>query len=162
MRSAAFLLLASAVSAGTAAAPVPKHLMKEAENTEQAPIQGKWQLESVTVGGQVRMPGANPEISFDLRDNTMTVNAASGLTKTGVVKFDKDGGFRRIRITDVKRAGNAGGPAAEDDASFGYRFEGDKLILAARRQGAKEVAVDPKNAGTDAMVFVFVRVKDKN
>src|SRR5262249_35666455 len=157
MRSAAFLLLATvsgvvvflAGSAGIAA-PVPKHLMKAAENTEQSKLQGKWKLESTKTG-----PGE--EVTFEIRDTAMTVFTAQGEQKSGTVKFDTIDGFNRLSVTGVKRVGRDGRPGSGDEnASFGYRFDGDKLILAARHECGNEVAVDPAKLTRDTDVFVFV------
>src|SRR5205809_4073977 len=82
MRSAAFLLLATLTGfavfrTGPAAAlaPVPKHLMKEAENTEQAKFQGKWKLESLTFGNMALPAGAagGIELTLEIRDSKLTV-----------------------------------------------------------------------------------------
>src|SRR5262245_49033366 len=76
MRSSAFVLLttvsrfsvflAGSASGFAGAAPVPKHLMKEPENTEQSKLQGKWKLESLRLGEMALPAGAagNVELTF--------------------------------------------------------------------------------------------------
>src|SRR6516225_604795 len=107
MRCVAFLVLAVLAGfvltfAGSlgVAAPVPKHLMKEAENTEQAKLQGKWQGESVSVGDLLLAgPGkAAWGMTLEISDNKFTFT--SGGTETATFKLDTIDGFKRCTLTD--------------------------------------------------------------
>jgi uncharacterized protein (TIGR03067 family) len=168
MRSAAFLLLVAAVSAATGtAAPVPKHLMKEGDNTEQSKLQGKWKLESIQLG-EMNLGGAAIGIEgyFEFRGDQLTVSM-QGQTVTATVKLDTADGLKRLATTNTKKVGADGKPAGkEDDVTFGYVIEEDKLMIAVRADlaggGKMTGPIDPKKPGPNGVVMVLTRIKAKN
>jgi uncharacterized protein (TIGR03067 family) len=165
MRTAAFLLLACTASAGTAgAAPVPKHLVKEAENTEQSKLQGKWKLESIEIGGMNLGLPETIDGTFEFRGDKLTV-AMQGQTVTATVKLDSADGLKRLATTNTQKVGADGKPLGkEDDATFGYVLDGDKLMIGTRPNAAGRGSgpIDPKKPGEGGVVMVLTRVKAKN
>jgi uncharacterized protein (TIGR03067 family) len=176
MRFAPFLVLAVvsglvltfAGSSGVAA-PVPKHLMKEAENTDQAKLQGKWKVESVGFEGTPVTKDANgPDdahvLTLEIRGDQLTVTGGNNFTAK--IKLDTDGGVKRCTTVGAQKLDQDGKPAGKEaDVAFGYIIDGDKLTLAERinPRGNKATTVDdPSKPGTGALLWVFTRVKDKN
>jgi uncharacterized protein (TIGR03067 family) len=147
----------------TAAAPVPKHLMKAAENPERDKLRGRWKLTGIRVGGQdVDVAGAL-DMALEFRGDDVTVSvkqAGNDQAMTAKVKLDTADGVKRIVLTDSRVvAGNAGNPGREGDGSLGYVLDGDTLTVAARQGAGGQQAADPANPGKDTVVMVLTRVK---
>ena len=175
MRTRAFLLLAAlsgsvVVLAGTPApgAPVPKHLMKDGDNTEQGKLQGKWKLMSLRLGG-MEIGGdiaAGIEMTMEIRGDTMTARVAQGPAQriTAKIKLDTADGVKRFTTTNTQKTDTDGKPAGKEaDVTFGYAIDGDKMTWAMvpGANGNAELA-DPAKPGANAILMVFTRVKDKN
>src|SRR5437763_62584 len=126
---AAVAVIVSSVGKPAAAAPVPKHLMKEPE-TDKAKLQGKWKLQSLKLGEMELGPDliGTLEMVFELRGDTLTatVNAAGTVQKsTATVKYPAAGGTgpKRISMTDAKTVdqnGKAVNNGGKKDDSFTY------------------------------------------
>jgi uncharacterized protein (TIGR03067 family) len=177
MRFTAFLMLAvlsgfALMFAGSmgVAAPVPKHLMKEAENPDQAKLQGKWKLESVGIGG-MPVPG-NPngpngglDITLEFRGDKLTAGGM-GTTLVSKIKLDTIEGVKRCTTFDALQLGQDGKPDEKKDGeAFGYVVDGDKLTIAVRVDPAGDKANmvgNPSKPNTDTVLMVFTRVKNKN
>jgi uncharacterized protein (TIGR03067 family) len=177
MRFAVFLVLAVlsgfvltfAGSLGVAA-PVPKHLMKEAENTDQAKLQGKWKLESIALGGMplpnnAAGPNGGLEMILEFRGDKLTVTGPND-NVTATIKLDTVDGVKRCATVNTQKLDKDGKPAGkEEDVTFGYIIDGDKLTFAVRMDpgsGKSTTAADPSKPGTDTVLIVFTRVKEKN
>jgi uncharacterized protein (TIGR03067 family) len=157
-----FVLGAAVVSSsgpGVAAAPVPKHLMKEPEG-EQAKFEGKWKVVSIRAAGEELVTGAATlDIEMEFRGDRLTATVRTGgkvsLTSTATVKY-ATGGERQIRTTDERAVDGDGKPIDNDtgkDEPLGYAFDGEKLLIAEK--------VDPLKAGPNDTVVVLTRVKEK-
>ncbi|MBA4062489.1 MAG: hypothetical protein C0501_02055 [Isosphaera sp.] len=146
----------------TAAAPVPKHLMKGGDDRDK--LQGRWQAESVRSGSsvQTRDGGLETVVEFRGDEYTATVSRAgvAQLAVTAKVTFDTAGGVKRLSFTGGRRF-TGGKPDPEPDAAVGYALDGDRLTLAYRLPGGGKLqeAVDPTKPGTCDTVFVFTRAK---
>jgi uncharacterized protein (TIGR03067 family) len=175
MRTCAFLLLASLsgsaiVLTGTPApgAPVPKHLMKDGDNTEQGKLQGKWRLTSIRLGG-TEIGGnvaAGIEMTMEIRGDTLTANVMQGPTQrvTAKIKLDTADGVKRFSTTNTQKTDADGKPnGREEDVTCGYAIDGDKMTWAMvpGANGKAELA-DPAKPGANAILMVFTRVKEKN
>jgi uncharacterized protein (TIGR03067 family) len=146
------------------AAPVPKHLMKETENTDQARLQGTWKLESLSIGG---MPPAayNFETTYEIHGDKLTMRSEKH-TATAIIKLDVVDGLKRLTMTSLKQVDPDGKPGEQlDDMIFGYTVAGDTFLLAtrpAKDTGKTSEPVDPNKPGSEGVVRVFTRAKDKN
>jgi uncharacterized protein (TIGR03067 family) len=177
MRTTVFLTLAVlsgfvipyACSAGVAA-PVPKHLMKEAENTEQSKLQGKWKLESTGIGGlpvrgNPNGPNGGLDITLEFRGDKLTATGPQP-TLVSKIKLDTIEGVKRCTTFDALQLGQDGKPDEKKDGeAFGYIVDGNKLTIAVRLDatgGKANTAADPSKPNTDTILMVFTRVKDKN
>jgi uncharacterized protein (TIGR03067 family) len=165
MRPLAFLILFSSVAIievtqiTANAAPVPKHLMKEPENNELVKLQGEWKLESLKVGNA---EVAQLDIKMEFREDKMIITGA-GQTTTSKVKFDSVDGIKRLTTSESRAVNANGAPGAkQEDGSFGYTIDGDKLTIAVALNGAAPTIVDPTNPTKDAIVIVLARMKEKN
>lgn len=169
MRTAAFLLCVGVAAvvgfSGTpmSAAPVPKHLMKEAENTEQSKLQGTWKLESVSLGNMPLQAGGQNalEMTLEFRGDKMSGNS-QGKALSATIKLDVADGVNRLATINTQTTDNQGKPAKEEDVTFGYVIDGDKLTLATTMGGKVKGAVDPTKPGNDTVVLVLTRIKEKN
>jgi len=166
MRTAVVLVLcfvaAVLVGVPASAAPVPKHLMKEAENTEEAKIQGRWKLESLGVGGIQPQGGGvqqQMEMTLEFRGDKMTVRSKDQVV-SATIKLDIADGVKCLAITNAQSVDGMGRTVREDDMAFGYCRDGDKLTLAMTLEGYR--TVDPAKAGDNALVLVLTRIKEKN
>jgi uncharacterized protein (TIGR03067 family) len=150
------------VGVPASAAPVPKHLMKEAENTEETKLQGRWKLESLGVGGIQPQGGVGQQVEMTLEfRGTKLTGTSEGRGMNATFKLDIVDGVKRLAITDTKAVDRMGQPVAEEDVTFGYCIiDGAKLTLAATIDGKR--AVDPAKAGDNALVLVLTRIKEKN
>jgi uncharacterized protein (TIGR03067 family) len=166
MRTAALVLFGIAVGATpqAAGAPVPKHLMKEAEG-EKAKLQGKWKVEAMRMGGKdiPGLGGQNFDMTIEFRGDKLTATANIGGTarKTdATLKHDATAGARRFTTvgTTTTPLDGKGAPKNEKDELFGYAFDGEKLLLGAAAGGSKE-APDPLKPGANDIVIVLARVK---
>ena len=87
------------------AAPVPKHLMKEAENTEEAKIQGRWKLENLGGGGDPAPgPGAAAGDDTEFRRDKMTVHSKDQVV-SATIKLDIADGVKCLAITNAQSGG---------------------------------------------------------
>lgn len=167
MRTAVILLvlgfagvLQTGVPAG--AAPVPKHLMKAPDNTEETQLQGRWKLENLAVGGgipQGGIGGPQMEITLEFRGTKVT-GSSQGRAVSATLKLEIVDGFKRLAMTNTQTVDGTGKPVKEDDVTFGYSIVGDKLTLATTLEG--KGPVDPTKPGNNALVLTFNRVKEKN
>jgi uncharacterized protein (TIGR03067 family) len=172
MRVAAFALFAGVaslvVSGGPAvAAPVPKHLMKEAEG-DLVKLQGKWKIQSLKMGemdlGGDVIKSLDMVLEFRGDAVSMTMNAPGSTQKmTATVKLDANA--RRMTMTNVKTVGGNGQPvqnAGTKENEAGYAIDGDKLLIAAGQSGPDggATAADPKKPGPNTIVLTFARVKE--
>jgi uncharacterized protein (TIGR03067 family) len=158
MRTAAcFLLTASAALA----APVPKHLMKDGDNGDLAKLQGKWKLVSLQFGETELRGGVAADLNmvFEFRGDSMTVTANDQTVKAKI-KLDTIDGFKRFATIDIQKVSMDGKPVGkEEDATFGYLLDGDKLTLAT---SSEKTPVNPAKPVDTAVLMVLSRVKDKN
>ena len=175
MRTCAFLLLATlsgsaVVFTGTPApgAPVPKHLMKEGDNTDQGKLQGVWKLTSIRIGG-TEIGGdiaTGVDMTMEIRGDTMTANVMPGPTQrvTAKIKLDTADGVKRLSTTNTQKTDTDGKPnGKEEDVTCGYAIDGDKMTWAMVPDANGKVApADPAKPGANAILMVFTRVKDKN
>jgi uncharacterized protein (TIGR03067 family) len=143
------------VGVPASAAPVPKHLMKEAEDTEEAKIQGRWKLEAIGIGG---MP-QQLDVTLEFRGTKMT-GKSQDRAVSATIKLDITNGVKRLAMTNTQAVDGMGQLVKEEDVSFGYCIDGDKLTLATTLNG--NGAVDPAKPGDNALVLVLTRVKEKN
>jgi uncharacterized protein (TIGR03067 family) len=163
MRIAALVLFGLvAFAARGVAAPVPKHLMKEAEG-EKAKLQGKWKVEAMRLGGKDLAAGANFDMTIEFRGDTLTATsniAGTARKTTATLKHDAAAGAKRFTTVETTTTplDGKGAPMNEKDESFGYALDGDKLLLGAAGGGSKE-APDPLKPGPNDVVLVLVRVK---
>jgi uncharacterized protein (TIGR03067 family) len=169
MRTRVLVLLAGLVAVAAwgpaSASPIPKHLMKDAGNADQAKLQGKWKLKSIRfqgmdLGGEA---AAGIQMTLEIRGDTMTA-VAQGHRVTAKFKLDTVDGVKRFASTGGQKQDGDGKPLGkEEDQSFGYAIDGDTLTWAMRiADPNKGPPVDPAKAGADAAVIVFTRVKDKD
>jgi uncharacterized protein (TIGR03067 family) len=167
---AALLLLGLSGSAGLAAAPVPKHLMKEGDTTEQGKLQGVWKFTSVRLGGtevSVEKTGGS-DMRVEIRGDTMTVTSSQGNVApqrvTAKLKLDTADGVKRFSTTNTQKTDTDGKPTGkEEDVSCGYAIDGDTMTWAmVPGANGKAVFADPAKPGANAILMVFTRVKDKN
>lgn len=157
-------LLSSGLPQATAA-PVPKHLMKEAE-AEKNKLQGKWKVEAMRLDGKdvAGGLGANFEMTIEFSGDklTATSNVAGTANKTtATVKHDATAGAKRFTTVETTTTplNNGGAPKQEKDELFGYAFDGDKLLLAASGGGERKEGPDPLKPGPNDIVLVLVRIK---
>jgi uncharacterized protein (TIGR03067 family) len=166
MRTAVIILVlgfATVLQTGApaGAAPVPKHLMKAPDNSEEAQLQGQWKLEALDVG-KMPLQGVGPQqmqITLEFRGNKMTGNS-QGRAVSATIKLDRVDGIKHLAMTNTQAVDGTGKPVKEDDVTFGYCIDGDKLTLATTLEG--KTPVDPTKAGNNALVLIFTRVKEKN
>jgi uncharacterized protein (TIGR03067 family) len=145
------------------ASPVPKHLLKGADNKEQAKLQGRWKLESVQYGGRPIGGEQGIEMTMEIRGDTVT-STTKWLTTTATIKLDKVDGVLRLALInskaiDVKQQG----PTVVENSQYGYTLDGDKLTLATNMiVGTKRsTAADPtKPAGDNTVLTVYTRIKE--
>jgi len=170
MRATALALFAAtaglfvSLGAPAGAAPVPKHLVKEADSSEQGKLQGRWKLESISLANMpVPVGGKELEMTLEIRGDTLTATTMGRVT-TAKVKIDAADGLKRLAATNIQTLNADGKPIGkEDDAAFGYTLEGDKLVLASNIGGTgKGNAADPAKPGDSTAVMVLTRIKDKN
>ncbi len=165
MRVLAFAAALVASAGPAAAAPVPKHLMKEPEG-DQGKLQGKWKLQSLRMGGMD--VGGDLAKSIDLvmefRGDKLVVTAnvpgqGGAMKSTGTVKFDPKA--KTITATQMEAVGpdgkpvNKSGPATQ---AMGYVLDGDKLTFASSTGGDR--AADPAKPGPNTIVMTFTRLKE--
>ena len=151
---------------GATAAPVPKHLAKEAEGGDKAKLQGKWKLESMKMGDKNGLPdGITLEMTLEIKDDkfTMQMNVAGmSMTGTATLAYGKDG-KRELTMTDMKVTNADGTPApttGTKEQSIGFEFDGEKLLMGST-SGGDSKAIDPLKPGANDMVMTLTRIKDK-
>jgi uncharacterized protein (TIGR03067 family) len=148
---------------GAAAAPVPKHLQK-APAADTGKLQGKWKVEALQLGGKdVLGAGQNFDIVVEFRGDALAVAAdiGGGAQKTTATVKHNPAGAKRFTNTDERTVDRNGKPinsGAGPDLTFGYTFDGDKLVLAVGVGDAKPAA-DPLKPGPNDIVIVLVRAK---
>ena len=140
------------------AAPVPKHLRKAPEG-DRAKLQGKWKVESMRLDGKDSggLPGGM-EMMIEFKGDGLTATARGAgqdQNTTAVVKHDASGA-RRFTTVET-RSDRGGNVKAEKDETFGYAFDGDKLLLSIHP--SRKGAGDPLKPEPGAMVLVLTRVK---
>ncbi len=152
------LLFAVACSVGgrTGAAPVPKHLLKEAP--PPAGLAGVWKLESIKQDGKAIFGAPSP----------MTWEIGVGV----VVQVARAGGMDEAKFTAILthdpdqkqffalKSRDAAGQVVHSDVGYGYAIKGDQLTLATI-QGAN-LAFTPANPlapSPEDFVLVLTRVK---
>lgn len=161
MRLAALAFLLFAVAGPSAAAPVPKQAGKLPENADKDKLQGKWKLVGLRLGGQDigGAPGGQ-ELVLEFAGDSFTASATQQRT-TGKVKFDEVEGVKRMTMVDAQKQVPNGPPAREEDVSFGYVLDRDKLLIAVSPGAMGKVAfADPAKPGKDTIVMTLARVKD--
>ena len=165
---AALLLLGLSGSTALAGAPVPKHLLKEGDNTEQGKLQGVWKLTSLRVGG-TEVGGeaaAGIEMTMEIRGDAMTARVAQGPAHrvTAKIKLDTADGVKRFSTTNTQKTDADGKPTGkEEDVTCGYAIDGDTMTWAMiPGANGKATPADPAKPGANAILMVFTRVKDKN
>lgn len=144
-----------------AAAPVPKHLMKEAEGGDKAKLQGKWRVQSITFGGRnAEEPLRGSEMVIEFRGDKLiaTTTGATNRSTTGTVEFGANG-TKRFTTVETTTADGGGAPRTEQDEAFGFAFDGDKLLLGVSPGAGGKEAPDPLKPGPGDGVIVLVRVK---
>jgi uncharacterized protein (TIGR03067 family) len=165
-----FGIVAAVVSSAggiAGAAPVPKHLMKEAENPDLAALQGKWVLTGLALDGTPLTADtlAQIEMSFEFRGNTLVMTAAKqNLRSTATLKVDASANPRRVTFADDKVTDLDGKPVNNPSAGkMGtalYKLEGDTFVLATKADGKDGV---PENfvaaPGSNTVVLTLKRVK---
>ncbi len=160
------LTVAVVTLAGPAtAAPVPKHLMKEPES-DKAKLQGKWKVQSIQMGGKnvladLNQNGLNIDMEIEFQGDKFiaTINLTGTVQKiTATVKYGTNG-MKQLTTTESQAVDGAGKPVntGSRDASLGYAFDGDQLLLAADTDGKK--ATNPLKPGPNDQVMVLTRVK---
>jgi uncharacterized protein (TIGR03067 family) len=150
-----------------AAAPVPKHLMKEPENPDLAALQGKWKLTRIGFGGMDLTGDVLDQIdmSLEVRGDTLVMTAAKqNLRSTTTVKLDANSKPRRITFADSKATDLEGkpvnNPGAEKMGIAIYKVEGDTFVFAAKTDGKAGIPEDfGGGPNTDTAVMTFTRVK---
>ena len=160
-------LVGSAGGLPVAAAPVPKHLMKEPENPDLALLQGKWKLTRIAFGG-MDLTGEvldQVDMSLEVRGDALVVTAAKqNMRSTTTLKLDTNKNPRRIIFADGKATDLEGkpinNPGAEKMGTAIYKIEGDTFVMAAMVDGKAGVPADfGGGQNTDVAVMTFTRVK---
>ena len=166
MRIVALVMFAALMaSAGSpvAAAPVPKHLMKEPES-DQGKFQGKWKLQGLKMGGMDLGNNVPQTLNMlmELRGDKLIVSVnlpGQAMKSTATVKFDSKA--KRISATQVEVVDGDGKPVnnpGPTTQAMGYALDGDKLVFASDQTGA--AAADPTKPGANTVVMTFTRVKE--
>jgi uncharacterized protein (TIGR03067 family) len=163
MRAAAQVLFAVGatlvVSIGpvAVAAPVPKHLMKEAEG-DRGRLQGEWTANGATRNGKPQALA----ITFAFRGDMFSMELPDqGMSRTATFKLDETGMPRKLLLADVKSFDKTGMPVNQGlppTAMLSYVLEGDTLTVGLIGKADKEVP-DLKNPGPNAEIVVFKRAK---
>jgi hypothetical protein len=160
MRTAVVLVLCFIatvlVGVPASAAPVPKHLMKEAENTEEAKIQGQWKLESFVID---KVP-LQVAISLEFRGTKLT-GTSEGRAISATIKLDIVDGVKCLAVTNMQVMDGMGQRDEEEDTTYGYSIDGDKLTLVTSL-GERKKLVDPAKPRGNTIVLVLTRIKEKN
>jgi uncharacterized protein (TIGR03067 family) len=153
-------LAAGLIAGAAAAAPVPKHLMKPKDDSEQGKLQGKWRLTAIKIGGMELGGGVAAGISLTVE---FRGEKAGGQRMTAKIKLDVVNGVKRCITCEGQKLDPQGKPAGEEkDQAFGYKLEGDQMTWAIDQRGMGQgPLVDPANPGPNAAVFVFTRMKEK-
>jgi len=166
MRTAALLfLIAAAVlllgnsGSPASAAPVPKHLMKEPENTELAKLQGKWKFESLRIGG--RSVPRGPGLTLEIRGDKVLYTSGD-LVTTADIKLEAADGVKWFKATNSQRVDGDGKPIGKaEDGTYGYLIDGNTLTMAMGIE-RNQVDADPAKPTDKTILMVLTRIKDKN
>lgn len=158
------VLVVAGVGQPAGGAPVPKHLAKKADG-DKAKLQGKWRVESLKMGDQdilglIGREGFEMIIEFQGDQFLATANIQNSSQKsTAAVKYDP--AKKQLSMTNPQTVGADGKPinAGQKDATMGYAFDGDKLLIATSPGGTG--AADPLKPGKSDIVMVLGRVKEK-
>ena len=168
MRTAALILFAAIVPVA-GAAPVPKHLMKEAENPDLAALQGKWTITGIALDG-TELPAdliAGLNLTFEFKgDTAVLTNPTQKETVTATVKLDLTAKPRRITFSNEKTTDLDGKPTKADAKSLGtliYKIDGDTLVVAGRADSPDKKAVGAPDdfvgkPGSNTATLTFKRV----
>jgi uncharacterized protein (TIGR03067 family) len=167
IRGAALVLFGLAVgfvsSGGSwvAAAPVPKHLMKEPENPDLAALQGKWILTGVALDGTA-LPA--PEMILEVNGNTfVTVDVRGKLRMTAAAELGATTNPRRVTFGDWKSTDLDGKPRANPGSAMGlgiYKLESGAFVLAVKCDNKDPAPADfTANPGSKTCTMTFTRAK---
>lgn len=148
----------SSVGGRGAAAPVPKHLMKEPDHPDLVALQGKWELTGLAALGYVNPPEgvARLQMTAEFGGDVVAVTSAGERQRTtATARFDRNAKPRRMTFTGAKTTDLDGkpldGPAMWWPHAVIYRFEGDTLVLAALAvRDPKKFGEFPTNFACDA------------
>ena len=149
----------SSVEGRGAAAPVPKHLMKEPAN-ESEQLQGRWELVSARLVDDGDLAREMKMVAeFRGNDFTATVDRAGiRVVTAGAVKLAPGGAKAFVhtapRITD---SATPGAVRIEGDQMYAYAFDGEKLVLAC--SGSAKTAPNPLRPNKGDLVAEFVRAR---
>ena len=138
--------LAVCADSHTTAAPVPKHLMKEAENPDLAAMQGKWELISANLDGESRKPA---DATLEIRDNRGKI-VDEHSNSTFIFTLDTTTNPRRmISLDSTDRHAKA--------IVAIYKIEGDTLTIADRRDDPEKPPEEFSGEGITALIYTRVR-----
>ena len=151
MRMLALALFATAatfvVSGGPmVAAPVPKHLMKDAENPDLAAMQGEWELTTMNVDGESM---SALEATLEVRGN-ISRTTIGHLHSSCVFTLDTTNNPRRMISLDSTN------PNAKATVAI-YKIEGDTLTIADCRDYPEKPPEEFSGEGITALIYTRVR-----
>ena len=167
MRTAVIVLFAVLVGPA-AAAPVPKHLTKDAER-DLAALEGKWELTGLTLEGTPLPAGIVAQLKMTLEfqgDVCVTTYGSQDERVTAAVKPDTTAEPRRMLFADEKVTDLGGKPAKKGQDKLGaviYRIDGDTLTLGSSADRDKDAKAPPADfvskPGSNTVVMTFKRAK---
>lgn len=158
---AAAVAVAVSLGGGSPAAPVPKHLMKDADDLQA--MQGLWKVTEYTLNGQPI--GGTGELTLEFRGGTVVATAEKeNLRTTAAVKLDPKASPPRLAWGEAKATDLKGQPVqnagAEKAWAMIYKFDADTLVLAANvsNQAEPPKSFDGKD-GSATIIMTLTRVK---
>lgn len=170
MRTVALVLFAVLLGSVGTAAPVPKHLMKDADGaTDRAALEGTWELATIARDGEQLSDDitAAQKIAMAFRGTECVIKLpVCDQIVTATVSLDATAKPRRMSFANEKVITFAGKPLMPTEKQMHaviYKIDGDTLTLGSHADRSKPPETPPaefaEKSGSGVVVMTFRKMR---